>query len=219
MEKIRILIADDHRLVREGLRALLEGHGEFQVVAEASNGREAVERALQTKPDVALIDITMPEMDGLEATRRLVERDPAFRVLVLTVHETEDYFFRALEAGALGFVVKDADSRDLAAAIRAVHHGGAFLYPSMASKLVEDYLRRVSSGEERESYDKLSRREQQILGLIGEGRTNAEICAALCLSINTVQNHRSHIMEKLDLHSRAELMKYAVKMGLVRRSA
>ena len=217
MQKIRILIADDHRLVREGLRALLEGQGEFQVVAEASNGREAVERALQVKPDVVLIDITMPEMDGLEATRRLVEKDPAFRVLVLTVHETEDYFFRALEAGALGFVVKDADSRDLAAAIRAVHRGGAFLYPSMASKLVEDYLRRVSSGEERESYEKLSRREQQILRLIGEGRTNAEICAALCLSINTVQNHRSHIMEKLDLHSRAELMKYAVKMGLVRR--
>ncbi len=217
MKKIRVLIADDHRLVREGLRALLEGQGDIQVVAEAANGREAVERALEVKPDVALIDITMPEMDGLEATRRLMEREPTSRVLVLTVHETEDYFFRALEAGAQGFVVKDADSKDLAAAIRAINAGGAFLYPSMAVKLVEDYLQRVSSGEERESYERLSRREQQILRLIGEGRTNAEIAESLCLSINTVQNHRSHIMEKLDLHSRAELMKYAIKVGLVRR--
>jgi len=217
MKKIRLLIADDHKLVREGLRTLLEGQGEFQVVAEAANGHEAVERALQVRPDVVLMDIGMPDMDGLEATRRIVEKAGAIPVLVLTVHEEDDYFFRALEAGAHGFVLKDADSRDLAAAVRAVHAGGTFLYPSMATKLVEDYLQRVNMGEERESYERLTRREQEVLRLVGEGRTNAEIASLLYISINTVQNHRSHIMEKLNLHSRAELMKYAVRMGLLRR--
>src|SRR3972149_12294451 len=162
MKKIRVLIADDHKLVREGLRALLEEQGEFQVVAEASNGHEAVERALQVQPDVVLMDIGMPDMDGLEATRRIVEKAGAIPVLVLTVHEEDDYFFRALEAGAHGFVVKDADCRDLAAAVRAVHAGGTFLYPSMASKLVEDYLQRVSSGEERETYAGVTRRWEEV---------------------------------------------------------
>jgi len=217
MKKIRLLIADDHKLVREGLRTMLEGQGEFQVVAEAANGHEAVERALQVQPDVVLMDIGMPDMDGLEATRCIVEKAGAIPVLVLTVHEEDDYFFRALEAGAHGFVVKDADSRDLAAAVRAVHAGGTFLYPSMATKLVEDYLQRVNTGEERESYERLTRREQEVLRLVGEGRTNAEIASMLYISINTVQNHRSHIMDKLNLRSRAELMKYAVRMGLLRR--
>ena len=216
MKKIRLLIVDDHKLVREGLRALLEEQGEFQVVAEASNGHEAVERALQVRPDVVLMDIAMPDMDGLEATRRIVEKTSNVPVLVLTVHETEDYFFRALEAGAHGFVLKDADTRDLAAGIRAVHAGGTYLYPSLATKLVEDYLQRVNTGEERESYEKLTRREQEVLRLVGEGCTNAEMASLLCISVNTVQNHRSHIMDKLNLHSRADLMKYAVRMGLLR---
>src|SRR3989304_1338760 len=185
MKKIRLLIADDHKLVREGLRTLLEGQGEFQVVAEAANGHEAVERALQVRPGGGLMDMGVPDMDGREAPRRIVEKAGAIPVLVLTVHEEDDYFFRALEAGAHGFVLKDADSRDLAAAVRAVHAGGTFLYPSLATKLVEDYLRRVSRGEERESYEKLTRREQEVLRLVGEGRTNAEIASILCISINT----------------------------------
>ena len=216
MERIRVLIADDHTLVREGLRALLEGQGGFEVIAEASNGREAIERAIETRPDVVLMDIGMPELDGLAATRRIFKINPAIRILVLTVHDTEDYFFRALEAGAHGFLVKDAASTELVAAVRAVHHGGVFLHPSMAKRLVEDYLQRIGSGEERAAHALLSPRERQILALIGAGHTNQEIADQLSLSVNTVQAHRSHIIDKLDLHSRADLMRYAVRVGLLR---
>jgi two-component system response regulator NreC len=217
MNKLRVLIADDHTLVREGLRALLEAQGDFEVIAEASNGHEAVQRALEMRPDVVLMDIGMPELDGFEATRRILKASPTIRVLVLTVHETEDYFFRVLEAGAHGFLVKDAASTDLVAAVRAVHRGGMFLHPPLAKRLVEDYLQRVTTGEERTSYEALTPREREVLKLIGEGYTNQEIADQLSLSINTVQTHRSRIMDKLNLHSRAELMKYAVRMGLLRR--
>lgn len=217
MKKLRVLIADDHTLVREGLRALLEGQGDFEVIAEASNGHEAVDRAVQMRPDVVLMDISMPELDGFEATRRIVKANPTIRVLVLTVHETEEYFFRVLESGAQGFLVKDAASTELVAAVRAVHQGGVYLHPPMAKRLVEDYLNRVSTGEERGTYEELTPREREILKLIGEGYTNQEIASHLSLSINTVQTHRSRIMDKLNLHSRAELMKYAVRMGLLRR--
>jgi len=216
VERIRVLIADDHTLVREGLRALLEGQGGFEVIAEASNGREAIDRAIQMRPDVVLMDIGMPELDGLAATRRITKVDPAIRILVLTVHETEDYFFRVLEAGAHGFLVKDAASTELVAAVRAVHHGGVFLHPTMAKRLVEEYLQRIGSGEERASHALLSPRERQVLALIGAGHTNQEIADQLSLSVNTVQAHRSHIIDKLDLHSRADLMRYAVRVGLLR---
>ncbi len=216
MKKIRVLIADDHTLVREGLRALLESQSDLEVVAEASNGLEAVQRCNQLKPDVALMDIGMPEMDGFEATRKIAKAHPTVRVLVLTVHETDDYFFRALEAGAQGFVVKDAASTDLVAAVRAVHDGGVFLHPPLAKRMVEDYLTRVSSGEERSTYEALTPREREVLELVGQGYTNQEMANLLTLSINTIQTHRSRIMDKLDLHSRAELMKYAVRMGLHR---
>ena len=216
MEGIRVLIADDHTLVREGLRALLEGQGGFDVIAEASNGREAVDRAIQMRPDVVLMDIGMPELDGLAATRRITKVNPAIRVLVLTVHETEDYFFRVLEAGAHGFLVKDAASTELVAAVRAVHHGGVYLHPPMAKRLVEEYLQRIGSGEERAANAMLTPRERQILALIGAGHTNQEIAEQLSLSVNTVQAHRSHIIDKLNLHSRADLMRYAVRVGLLR---
>jgi len=216
VEKIRVLIADDHTLVREGLRALLEGQGDFEVIAEASNGREAVDRAIQMRPDVVLMDIGMPELDGLAATRHIVRTNPAIRILVLTVHETEDYFFRVLEVGAHGFLVKDAASTELAAAVRAVHHGGVYLHPPMAKRLVEEYLQRIGSGEERAAHAMLTPRERQILALIGAGHTNQEIAEQLSLSINTVQAHRSHIIDKLNLHSRADLMRYAVRVGLLR---
>jgi two-component system response regulator NreC len=216
VERIRVLIADDHTLVREGLRALLEGQGGFEVIGEASNGREAIDRAIQMRPDVVLMDIGMPEIDGLAATRRIIKVDPAIRVLVLTVHETEDYFFRVLEAGAHGFLVKDAASTELVAAVRAVHHGGVFLHPPMAKRLVDEYLSRIGSGEERAAHALLTPRERQILALIGAGHTNQEIADHLSLSVNTVQAHRSHIIDKLDLHSRADLMRYAVRVGLLR---
>ena len=216
MERIRVLIADDHTLVREGLRALLEGQGEFEVIAEASDGREAIDRAIQLRPDVVLMDIGMPEVDGLAATRRITTANPVIRVLVLTVHDTEDYFFRVLEAGAHGFLVKDSASMELVAAVKAVHHGGVFLHPPMAKRLVEDYLGRIASGEERAAHDTLTAREREILALIGHGHTNQEIADQLSLSINTVQAHRSHIIDKLNLHSRADLMRYAVRSGLLR---
>jgi len=216
VERIRVLIADDHTLVREGLRALLEGQGDFEVIAEASNGREAVDRAIQMRPDVVLMDIGMPELDGLAATRHIVRTNPAIRILVLTVHETEDYFFRVLEVGAHGFLVKDAASTELVAAVRAVHHGGVYLHPPMAKRLVEEYLQRIGSGEERAAHAMLTPREREILALIGAGHTNQEIAGQLSLSINTVQAHRSHIIDKLNLHSRADLMRYAVRVGLLR---
>lgn len=216
MERIRVLIADDHTLVREGLRALLQAEGEFEVIAEAANGREAIDRAIQMQPDVVLMDIGMPEVDGLAATRRITKANPAIRVLVLTVHESEDYFFRVLEAGAHGFLVKDAASTELLAAVRAVHHGGVFLHPPMAKRLVDEYLMRISSGEERAAHALLTPRERQILALIGSGNTNQEIADQLSLSVNTVQAHRSHIIDKLDIHSRAELMRYAIRVGLLR---
>ena len=186
------------------------------MIAEASNGREAVDRAIQMRPDVVLMDIGMPELDGLAATRHIVRTNPAIRILVLTVHETEDYFFRVLEAGAHGFLVKDAASTELVAAVRAVHHGGVYLHPPMAKRLVEEYLQRIGSGEERAAHAMLTPRERQILALIGAGHTNQEIAEQLSLSINTVQAHRSHIIDKLNLHSRADLMRYAVRVGLLR---
>ena len=215
MSSIRVLIADDHTLVREGLRALLAAQGDFEVIAEASNGREAVDRALRMRPDVVLMDIGMQELDGLAATRRITTANPAIRVLVLTVHDTEDYFFRVLEAGAHGFLVKDAASTELVAAVRAVHQGGVFLHPPMAKRLVEEYLHQVSTGEERGSYEKLTNREREVLALIGAGHTNQEIADQLSLSINTVQTHRGHIIDKLNLHSRAQLMRYAVRLGML----
>ncbi len=216
MERIRVLIADDHTLVREGLRALLDGQDDIEVIGEAANGREAVERAIQMRPDVVLMDIGMPELDGMAATRRITKVNPAIRVLVLTVHETEDYFFRVLEAGAHGFLVKDAAATELVAAVKAVHHGGIFLHPPMARRLVEEYLGRVSSGEERAAHATLTPREREILTLIGAGHTNQEIADQLSLSIYTVQAHRGHIIDKLNLHSRAELMRYAVRVGVLR---
>jgi two-component system response regulator NreC len=216
VERIRILIADDHTLVREGLRALLEAQTGFEVVAEASDGREAVDRAIQMRPDVVVMDLGMPILDGLAATRHIVRSSQTIRVLVLTVHDTEDYFFRVLEAGAHGFLVKDAASTELVSAVRAVHHGGVFLHPPMAKRLVEDYLARISSGEERAAHALLTPREREILALIGAGHTNREIAEQLSLSVNTVQAHRSHIIDKLDLHSRADLMRYAVRIGLLR---
>jgi len=215
VKRIRILIADNHTLVREGLHALLQGQGDFEVVAEASTGREAVDGALRLRPDVVLMDIGMPELDGLAATRRIVEANPSIRVLVLTVHDSMDYFYRALEAGAHGFLVKDTASTALVIAVRAVYEGGVFLYPPLAKRLVEDYLLRVSTGEERSTYSKLTHREREILALIGTGHTNQEIAERLSLSINTIQTHRSHIIDKLDLHSRAELTRYALRVGLL----
>ena len=215
MEKIRILLADDHTLFREGIRLLLERQSDMEVVGEAADGREAVELAHRLQPNVVLMDIGMPAMNGMEATRLIHSQDPAVCVLVLTMHGTDDYFFRVLESGASGYLLKEAAPTELLSAIRSVHNGEMFFYPSLAKRLAQEYLRRVGSGEELSSYNSLSERENEVLKLIGQGHTNQEIADLLYLSVNTVQTHRTHIMNKLNLHSRAELMKHAVRLGLL----
>lgn len=219
MNKIRVLLADDHTLFREGVKLLLENTEEVEVIGQAADGNEAVEKARLLKPDVVIMDITMPDMNGLEATRLIRREMPEVQVLILTMHGSDDYFFQTLQAGANGFVLKEAAGIDLQVAVKAVHQGGVFIYPSIAKGLVRDFLERAISGEEQASYADLTSREKEILGLVGDGLTNQEIAERFSLTVNTVQTHRSHIMDKLNLHSRAELMKYAIRMGRLRPSS
>jgi len=212
---IRVLLAEDHTLVREGVRALVEAQPDMEVVAEASDGSEAVRKTLELLPDVVLMDITMPGTNGLEATRLIRRAAPGVHILALTMHGTDDYFFRLLDAGASGYVLKESASSDLLSAIRAVCKGGIFLSPSVAKRLVEDYIRRVGEGDQRPGYDSLTDREKEILKLIGEGCTNQAIAQRLFLSVNTVQTHRTHIMDKLNLHNRTELLRFALRAGLL----
>ncbi|HID86344.1 MAG TPA: response regulator transcription factor [Anaerolineae bacterium] len=218
MSKIRVLLADDHTILREGIRALLAAQPDIEVVGEAANGREAVARARELQPDVVLMDIAMPLLNGLEATRRIKKEHPEIGVLVLTMHDSQEYVSQILRAGASGYVIKEAAAEDLVSAIRAVHGGGAFLHPSVARMLVDDYLRRVEAKEEGGGYEGLTDREREIFQLIAEGHTNREIADLLCLSVKTVQTHRAHIMEKLDLHDKGELIKYAIRQGIIELS-
>ena len=215
MNKIRVLIADDHAIVREGLRALLEVQPDIEVVGEATDGEEAVNKTVEVQPDIVLMDITMPRMNGLEATRQIKQRSPDIKILVLTMHEGDEYFFNILDAGASGYFVKGGSSSELISALRAVWHGDVFLYPVMAKKLLHDYLQRVGAGDHKERYDGLTNREREILKFIAEGHTNQEIADLLVLSTATVQTHRAHIMAKLGLHSRTELIKYAIRRGFI----
>lgn len=216
MADIRVLLVDDHTLFREGLRLLLQQIGGVIVIGEAANGKEALIQAQRLQPDVVVMDIAMGDMNGLEATQALRLAGFKAPILFLTIHDTDNYFFGALEAGASGYVLKDAVGSDLAMALRVVHQGGVYFSPSVARRLLEDYLSRVAVGEEQKSYALLSRREKEILEFIGQGYTNREIAEKLLISINTVQTHRLRLMEKLNFHSRAELMKYAIRLGLVR---
>ncbi|MCL5950621.1 MAG: response regulator transcription factor [Chloroflexi bacterium] len=215
MGKIRLLIADDHTIVREGIRLMLEAQADIEVVGEASNGEEAVEMASRFQPDIILIDIAMPKLNGLEATRAIKQALPQIQVIALTMYESDEYFFQVLNAGASGYVLKKAASADLIGAIRAVYSGDVFLYPSVARRLVSDYLTRVKTGEEKSSYDGLTQREREVLKLIAEGHTNQAIADKLVISASTVQTHRTRIMQRLNLHNRAELIQYAVRKGLL----
>lgn len=215
MNKLRVMLVDDHTLFREGVRLLLEVQGDFEVVGEAADGEEAMRVAGECHPDVVVMDLAMAH-DGLTATRKLRAEMPQVKVVILTMHGSDEYFFRSLEAGASGYVLKEAASSELVSALRAVAGGGIFLYPSLARRLVENFLELVSSGEERASYDRLTSREREILKLVAQGHTNQEIADRLFISISTVQTHRTHIMEKLNLQSRSELFKYAIRLGLLR---
>ncbi len=215
MGKIRVLVVDDHTIVREGVHILLEAQSDIEVVGEAADGQEALVRARELQPEIALVDIAMPGLNGLELTRALKRDWPQINVIILTMYESDEYFFQVLDAGASGYVLKKAASGDLVAAIRAVHAGDVFLYPSVARRLVSDYLARVKSGEEQNSYDGLTPREREVLKLIAEGHTNQAIAEKLVISPSTVQTHRTRIMQRLNLHNRVELIQYAVRKGLL----
>lgn len=220
---IRVLLADDHDILRDGLRALLSMAGDIEVVGEARTGRETIAEAERLQPDVVLMDITMPELDGVEACRRIRQQFPEMRVLFLTMHEAEEYFFRALRAGGSGYIVKRTVAADLMAAIRAVARGESFLSPSVAHTLVSEYTGRVTrstqpsdAGSEPESsYQSLTSREREVLQLVAEGFSNQEIADQLQLSIKTVQSHRAAVMQKLSLKDITHLVRYAVRHGLV----
>jgi len=215
MAKIRVLLADDHAIVREGVKMILIKEPDIEVVGEASDGQEALDLVDRLKPGVVVMDISMPGMSGIEATQHVKERFPGVNVLALTMHEDESYVFKLLRAGASGYVLKRAAAQDLVQAVRAAAKGEAFLYPSVARKVVEDYLKRVETGEDRERYDGLTEREKEILTVIAQGLSNQQIAQKLYISIKTVQTHRAHILEKLGLHDRTELVRYAIRKGLI----
>jgi DNA-binding NarL/FixJ family response regulator len=226
---IRILLADDHDILRDGLRALLDLPGDIEVVGEARTGREAIAEVERLHPHLVLMDISLPELDGVEACQRIRQQSPDIRVLFLTMHEAEEYFFRALRAGAAGYVIKRTAAADLLAAVRAVAHGESFLSPSIARALVEDYARQQSRQQadiaqttmadegmnRRDAYDTLSSREREVLQLVGEGHTNQEIANMLRLSIKTIQSHRAAVMEKLGLRDVTHLVRYGVRRGII----
>jgi DNA-binding NarL/FixJ family response regulator len=212
--KTRILLADDHELVRDGLKLVLNSVPDLEVVAEAGDGAEAVERALADDVDLAVLDVSMPRLTGLQAAAELTKRKPELRVLMLSMHDDERYFFEALKAGASGYVLKSAANRDLIEACRAAMRGEPFLYPAAVTALIRDYLERASRGEETPE-DPLSPRELEVVKMIAEGHTSEEIAEALVISKKTVDRHRANILEKLGMRNRVELTLYAVKRGLV----
>ncbi|GAC1403290.1 MAG: response regulator transcription factor [Ktedonobacteraceae bacterium] len=213
--KIRILLADDHTILRAGLRMMLNAQLDFEVVGEAQDGRQAIQEAQRLQPDVILMDITMPDMNGIEATRQIKRLLPETKVLILTMHEHDEYVFQALRAGASGYMLKEAADTDLISALRVIQNGQFYLSPTAQSVMVGDYLQRVRTGEEKDSYSSLTEREREILKLVAEGYTNNQIAERLIISPKTVDTHRTHVMDKLNLHSRAELVKYAMRRGLL----
>ncbi len=212
--KTRVLLADDHAVVRSGLRSVLEREADIEVVAEAADGGEAVEQALAHNVDLAILDVSMPRMTGLQATAELLRRRPGVRVLILSVHDSEQYFFEALKAGASGYVLKTAANRDLVEACRASMRGEPFLYPAAVTALIRDYLERARNGEAAPE-DPLTPRELQVVKLIAEGHTSDEIASALVISRKTVDHHRARILDKLGMRNQAELTRYAIRRGLV----
>lgn len=214
MNKIRVLLADDHTILRDGIRALIEDEPDMEVIGEAEDGRSAVRMTSQLKPDVVLMDIAMPLLNGLEATLKIHRDHPDVKVLILTMHENEEYIRRVLATGAMGYILKDAAARDLLSAIRSVNSGQAVLSPAITRLVIEDYLR---WGDLQTNHipNKLSPREREVLQLIAEGYTNKEIAEILSISIKTVQAHRANMMKKLDLHDRGDLIKYAIQKKII----
>jgi len=215
MKKLRILLADDHVVVRTGLRALLERQPDLEVVGESENGRETVELAASLGPDVVVMDVAMPVLNGIEATKMILTQRPATAVVILSMHADESYVMRALKAGARGYLLKDSAAADLISAIQAVSQNKSFFSPKVSRILAEDYVRVLKQKGAVDSYDLLTSREREILQLLAEGRANKEAATALNISPYTVETHRRHILEKLNLHNPAELILYAVRKGII----
>ena len=217
MGRVRILLADDHTVVRQGLRKLLEERTDWEVIAEAGDGREAVRLAEQHRPDVAILDVAMPLLNGIEATRQITKRVPGTHVLVLSMHADEAYVTQILQAGASGYLLKDSADVDLIQAVAAVAQGKSFFSPAIARLMLDDYVKQ-RSGEPGvvDRYETLSDREREVFQLIAEGKTNKDIAALLFISPSTVETHRARILEKLDVHSAAEIVLYAVRRGVIR---
>ena len=214
METIKVLLVDDHTIVRQGIRALLESVPDIQIIGEAEDGKAAVEMAEKLRPNIMLVDISLPMLNGLEVTRRVRKKVPECKVLVLTMHENEMYVSQILRTGASGYLVKKTAVSELIMAIRSVHQGKAYFSPSISKIVLNDYLRKESRGEG-PSTELLSNREREILQLLAEGYSNKEIAVILNLSVKTVSNHRNRIMQKLDIHDITSLVKYALKQGFI----
>ncbi|MES1257221.1 MAG: response regulator transcription factor [Acidobacteriota bacterium] len=212
---IRILLADDHAMVRDGLRALLERQPDMEVVAEAASGRECVQRAQEHAPDVVMMDVAMPEMNGIEAARRILAASAATAIVMLSMHQDESYVLRALRAGAKGYLLKDSPREDVLAAVRAAAAGRSFLSRRISLMLQEDYMQQLESKGLEDSYELLTGREREILQLLAEGKANKEVAALLNISPTTVETHRSHILQKLSLHGTADLILYAVRKRII----
>jgi two-component system response regulator NreC len=212
---VRILLADDHTLVRQGIRRILEEHADWKVVAETSDGREAVRQALELQPDVVIMDIGMPQMNGLEATRQIARRATSVRVLILSMHADEVYITQAVEAGAIGYVLKDSADTDLVRAVTSAIQGRSYFSPVATTILLDEYRKSLARRGIRDRYESLSEREREVFQLIAEGHGNKSIATILGVSLTTVETHRSHVLEKLDLHSVAEIVLYAVRRGIV----
>jgi two-component system, NarL family, response regulator NreC len=213
--KLRIVLGDDHTLVRQGLRKILEEQGQWEVVAEAGDGREAVRQVLALRPDVVLLDIGMPLLNGIESTRQIVRRHPQIRVLILSMHADEPYIIKALQAGAKGYLLKDSADTDLIRGVADVAAGKSFFSPAVAKVMLDDYVRHLADKGISDRYDALSEREREIFQLIAEGHSNKDIAEVLSISPATVETHRAHIFQKLDLHNTAEVVLYAVRRGII----
>jgi DNA-binding NarL/FixJ family response regulator len=216
MGKISVLLAEDHTIVRKGLGALLEAEIGIEVVGEAADGREAIERAEELRPDVVVMDIAMPGLNGLEATRQLKKRFPEMKIIILTMHSNEEYVLQTLRSGASGYLIKKSAPSDLISAIREVYQGKSFLSPSISKTVIDEYIRQADKMAEGEnSHTKLTHRETEVLQMIAEGLKTREIAERLFVSIKTVETHRANIREKLDRHSTADLVQYAIRKGLI----
>ena len=215
MDKLRVLLGDDHTVLRQGLRKILEDRRDWRVVAEAGNGRDAVREAIELNPDVAVLDIGMPLLNGIEATRQIIRRAPTVRILILSMHSDQAYVTQAVQAGARGYLLKESAGSELIAAIAAVVAGKSFFSPAVAQVVFDDYVRSLTERGITDRYDALSEREREVLQLVAEGKSSKEIAVVLSISPATVETHRAHLLQKLGLRNTAEVVRYAARRGIV----